>query len=55
MGSAAELCAKEMHFSREEQDAFAVESYKRAQTSTKEGLFKNEIFFSQGYTLWLKR
>lgn len=43
MGNAAEICAREKNFSREEQDAFAVESYKRAQTSIKENLFKNEI------------
>ncbi len=43
MGSAAELCAREKHISREEQDAFTVESYKRAQTASKEGFFKSEI------------
>jgi acetyl-CoA C-acetyltransferase len=42
MGSAAELCVIEKHISREEQDAFAVESYKRAQKSIESGLFKNE-------------
>lgn len=44
MGSAAELCVKEKSISREEQDAFTVESYKRAQTAVKEGFFKNEVF-----------
>jgi acetyl-CoA C-acetyltransferase len=43
MGSAAELCAVECHISREEQDAYAVESYKRAQKAQAEGRFKNEI------------
>lgn len=43
MGSAAELCAREKTISREDQDTFAIESYKRAQTATKEGFFKNEI------------
>lgn len=43
MGSAAELCASECHITREEQDSFAIESYKRAQKATSEGLFKNEI------------
>jgi len=43
MGSAAELCAREMKFSREEQDAYATESYKRALLATKEGYFKSEI------------
>src|ERR1700734_4360125 len=31
MGSAAELCASECNISREEQDEFAIESYKRSQ------------------------
>jgi acetyl-CoA C-acetyltransferase len=43
MGSCAELCAKEYHFSREEQDAFAKESYLRARKAIDMGLFKNEI------------
>lgn len=43
MGNAAELCARECHISREEQDEFAIESYKRSQASVKEGKFKNEI------------
>lgn len=43
MGNCAELCAKEMKFTREAQDAFAVESFKRAQEAVKVGKFKNEI------------
>lgn len=43
MGSAAEICAKELKFSREEQDAFCIESYNRSQTAQKNGKFKNEI------------
>ncbi len=43
MGSAAELCAAECNVSREDQDAYAIESYKRAQNTQKEGKFKNEI------------
>ncbi|MDB5038911.1 MAG: acetyl-CoA acetyltransferase [Bacteriovoracaceae bacterium] len=43
MGKAAELCAKEYKFSREAQDAFAAESYRRATKSIESGLFKNEI------------
>jgi acetyl-CoA C-acetyltransferase len=43
MGSAAELCAVECNVSREDQDAFAIESYKRAQQAQKDGKFKNEI------------
>src|SRR5476651_580939 len=43
MGSAAELCAVECKVSREDQDAFAIESYKRAQYAQSEGKFSNEI------------
>lgn len=43
MGSAAELCAAECNISREDQDAFAIESYKRSQAAQAEGKFKNEI------------
>ena len=43
MGSCAELCAKEYKISREEQDEFALESYRRANLSIKEGRFKSEI------------
>ncbi len=43
MGSAAELCAADCHISREEQDAFAIESYKRAQQAQVDGKFKAEI------------
>lgn len=43
MGSAAELCAVDCNVTREEQDAFAIESYKRAQASQADGKFKTEI------------
>lgn len=43
MGNAAELCAKECGVSREEQDAFAIESYKRSQAAWEKGLFANEV------------
>ena len=43
MGNCAELCAKEKKVSREEQDAYAAESYSRAQNAIKEGKFKTEI------------
>jgi acetyl-CoA C-acetyltransferase len=43
MGSAAELCAVECKISREDQDAFAIESYKRSQKAQAEGKFKDEI------------
>jgi acetyl-CoA C-acetyltransferase len=43
MGNCAELCAKDMKFTREEQDAFAVESYKRSAAAWSAGKFKEEI------------
>ncbi|MFN0254411.1 acetyl-CoA C-acyltransferase [Pedobacter ureilyticus] len=43
MGSAAELCAETCQISREDQDNFAIESYKRAQSAQAEGKFKEEI------------
>src|SRR3569833_138208 len=43
MGSAAELCATECHISREDQDAYAVESYKRSLKAQAEGKFRTEI------------
>ncbi len=43
MGSAAELCATECKISREEQDAYAIESYKRSQEAWAKGLLKSEI------------
>jgi acetyl-CoA C-acetyltransferase len=43
MGNAAELCAKECGISREDQDEYAVQSYKRAAQAWEEGRFKNEV------------
>eukprot|EP00158_Paraphelidium_tribonemae_P005969 Partr_v1_DN27609_c3_g1_i5_m65399 putative Acetyl-CoA acetyltransferase len=43
MGNAAELCAREHEISREQQDDFAISSYRRAQKATAEGLNKSEI------------
>lgn len=43
MGLCAELCAKEHTFSREEQDAFAMESYKRSASAWDSGEFDAEI------------
>ena len=43
MGLCAETCAKEMSFSREEQDNFAIESYKRSAKSWQEKRFNDEI------------
>jgi acetyl-CoA C-acetyltransferase len=43
MGVAGELCAKEMSFSREAQDAFAKESYRRALSAQSEGHFADEM------------
>tara|TARA_B100001287_G_scaffold276835_1_gene289895 strand:+ start:4542 stop:5720 length:1179 start_codon:yes stop_codon:yes gene_type:complete len=43
MGVCAETCAKEMKFSRQEQDNFAIESYNKSNNSWKSGKFSNEI------------
>ena len=43
MGNAAELCASECNISRERQDAFAIESYRRALASLDGGIFTEEI------------
>lgn len=43
MGNAAELCATTCGVSREDQDAFAIESYKRSQAAIESGKFDNEI------------
>lgn len=43
MGVCADACATEYNFSREDQDAFAVQSYKRSAKAWSEGRFDNEI------------
>ena len=43
MGTAAEICSKEFSFTREAQDAFAIDSYKKAQSAIAAGKFINEI------------
>jgi acetyl-CoA C-acetyltransferase len=43
MGCAADICADENNISREEQDAFAIESYKRSQSAWDNDKFKDEI------------
>lgn len=43
MGNAAELCAKECNITREDQDTFTIESYKRSQEAIASGKFKSEI------------
>ena len=43
MGNCAEMCARDKNYSREEQDAFAEQSYSRALNAQKEKLFSNEI------------
>lgn len=43
MGNCAESCATEYRFSREDQDAYALESYRRAREATEKGLFAEEI------------
>lgn len=43
MGMAAELCATECNISREDQDNFAIDSYKKTSKAWEEGRFKDEI------------
>lgn len=43
MGVCADNTAKKYKFSREEQDAFAIDSYKKSAASTESGIFKSEI------------
>ena len=43
MGTCAESCVKKYEFTREEQDDFSLESYRRAQDAIQSGKFKKEI------------
>lgn len=43
MGNAADLCARECGISREDQDAFAIESYKRSQAAWEQGKLATEV------------
>jgi acetyl-CoA C-acetyltransferase len=43
MGNAGELCASELNISRDEQDRYAIQSYKRATDAVENGKFKDEI------------
>ena len=43
MGVCADACALEYQFSREDQDAFAIQSYKRSAKAWENGKFNNEV------------
>lgn len=43
MGVCADLCATEYNISREEQDAYAIQSYERSAKAWEEGKFDNEV------------
>lgn len=43
MGVCADACANEYHFTREEQDAYAIQSYKRSAAAWDSGKFNNEV------------
>src|SRR5206468_3716094 len=43
MGNCAEQCAKKYAFTREQQDAYAAESFRRANAAQKDGRFAEEI------------
>lgn len=44
MGSSGDRCARKFNFTREQQDAFALESYRRATEAYKNGWFADELF-----------
>lgn len=44
MGNSGDRCAKKFNFTREDQDAFALESYRRATEAYKNGYFSDELF-----------
>ena len=43
MGNCAEECTKKYELTREQQDEYSIESFKRAQAAANDGIFKNEI------------
>ncbi|NUN13441.1 MAG: acetyl-CoA C-acetyltransferase [Myxococcales bacterium] len=43
MGNAGELCARDGNFSRQQQDDYAIESYRRATAAIAQGIFETEI------------
>ena len=43
MGMCGEKCAKDYNFSREDQDAYAIESYRRAQAAIEAGVFEEVV------------
>jgi acetyl-CoA C-acetyltransferase len=43
MGNCGDMCAAEHKFTREDQDAFAVQSYKRSAAAWKDGKFRDEV------------
>ena len=43
MGVCADACATEHHFSREDQDNYAIQSYERSAVAWKNGKFSNEV------------
>jgi acetyl-CoA C-acetyltransferase len=43
MGNFADRCAKDNHISRQDQDNFAIQSYKKSQAASEQGFFKQEI------------
>ena len=43
MGVCADACADEYQFSREDQDAYAIQSYERSAKAWKDGKFNNEV------------
>lgn len=58
MGASGDRCAKKFEFSREDQDAFALESYRRAAEAHQNGWFADELFdveiAGRGESTWVK-
>ena len=59
MGTCGDACADKYGFSREDQDAFAIESYERSAKAWKSGKFEDEVVpveipQRRGDSLWLK-
>jgi acetyl-CoA C-acetyltransferase len=59
MGTCGDACAEKYGFSREDQDAFAIESYERSAKAWKSGKFEDEVVpveipQRRGDSLWLK-
>ena len=58
MGTCGDACAEKFDFTREDQDAFAIESYERSATAWRTGKFKDEVISIEipqrrGDSIWM--